>query len=481
MFADASSPGFWNPDKHNFEPRAGFAYSVNGSTVVRGGFGVYAVPFIIDALNQTGFSQSTSLVPTLDNGLTFVANLTNPFPAGEQSPTGSSLGLGTYLGRSLTGGSSVISVDRKQARSARWSVGVQRQLPGAWLLEATYLGSHGYNLTTGLDINAVPARFLSTSPVRDTATINLLEGTVPNPFAGLIPGTSLNGTVTRAQLLKPFPQFTGLTSQAYDGTSQYHSAQFRVERRFNAGYTLLANYAWSRATERVSKLNPTDTQYENRISDNDVPHRLSLSGIWELPFGRGHAHGGGSAWSNALVGGWSLQALGQMQSGRPLCQTSSLPAGQVALYGTNPCVIGNLYFNGDPGQLSANISSATIDNAFDTSGFYFHDPAVQTNGVDNPALQRNDNRIKLLDNLRTLPTRLDNLRGQALALRDISVIKRFAITERVRMQLDFQMLNAFNRPQFATPGLDPTSSDFGKVTSQSNLPRNIQLAAKLLF
>ena len=86
-----------------------------------------------------------------------------------------------------------------------------------------------------------------------------------------------------------------------------------------------------------------------------------------------------------------------------------------------------------------------------------------------------------MDNIRTLPTRLDDFRGQALVLWDISAIKRFEITQRVRAQLEFQMLNAFNRPQFATPGLDPRSSDFGKVTSQSNLPRNIQLAAKLLF
>jgi hypothetical protein len=479
-FASSSNPAFWRPSKTNFEPRAGFAYSLNSATVIRGGFGVYAVPFIIDALNQTGFSQSTSLVPTLDNGLTFAANLTNPFPSGEQSPTGASLGLGTFLGRSLTGGNSVISLDRQQARSARWSVGVQRQLPGSWVVEAAYIGSHGYDLTTGIDLNPVPARFLSTSPVRDTATINLLEGTVPNPFAGLVPGTSLNGTVTRAQLLKPFPQFTGLTSQAYDGTSQFNSAQFRIERRFTGGYTLLTSYTWSRFTERVSKLNPTDPAYENRISDNDVPHRLSLSGIWELPFGKGHAHGS-SSWANALAGGWSLQALGQLQSGRPLCQTGSLPAGQIALFGSNPCVIGNLYYSGDPNQLRANLSEATLDNAFDTSGFYFHDPAVQTNGVDDPAKQRNDTRIRLADYIRTLPTRLDNLRGQPLALWDISVIKRFSITERVRMQLDFQMLNAFNRTQFNTPGLDPTSSDFGRVTSQSNLPRNIQLAAKLLF
>ena len=481
-FADASNPGFWTPDKNNFEPRAGFAYSLNTSTVLRGGFGVYAVPFIIDAVNQTGFSQSTPLVSSPDNGLTFIANLTNPFPSGKQLPTGSSLGLGTFLGRTLSGANSVIPVDRPQARAARWSVGVQRELPGAWLAEVAYIGNHGYNLTTGIDINPIPAQFLSTSPTRDPATIAMLENPAPsNPFAGLIPGTTLNTTVTPGQLLKPFPQFTGLASQAYDGSNQYNAAQFRIERRFNRGYSLQVNYTWSHFTERVSKLNPTDTQYVKRISENDVPHRLTMSGIWELPFGRGHALGGGSAWGNALAGGWSIQALGQAQSGRPICQTGTLPAGQVALYGSNPCVLLNSYYNGDPTQLRANIASSTVDSAFDPTGFYFHDAAVRTNGTDDPAKQRNDPRINLMDNIRTLPTRLDDFRGQALVLWDISAIKRFEITQRVRAQLEFQMLNAFNRPQFATPGLDPRSSDFGKVTSQSNLPRNIQLAAKLLF
>src|SRR5262249_37815429 len=234
-FADASNPAFWNPDMHNFEPRAGFAYSVNDSTVLRGGFGIYAVPFIIDAVNQTGFSQSTTLVPSLDTGLTFVANLTNPFPNGKQAPTDAALGLGTNLGRNLIGVNAVIPVDRPQARSARWSIGVQRQLPRAWLVEAAYIGSHGYKLTAVIAIKPIPAQCLSTSQTRDAAPIAVLDGTVPSPFAGLplVANTTLNGNVMRSQLLKPFPQFTGLTSQAYDGSNQYHAAQFRIDRRFN--------------------------------------------------------------------------------------------------------------------------------------------------------------------------------------------------------------------------------------------------------
>src|SRR5207237_3034857 len=142
--------------------------------------------------------------PTLDNGLTFAASLTNPFPSGALNPTGSSLGLATFLGKNVT----TVPIDRKQARSARWSIGIERQLPGSWIVEAAYIGSHGYDLTTYIDVNPVPAQFLSTAASRDTTTINLLEGTVTNPFAGLVPGTNLNGgVVARGQLLRPYPQF----------------------------------------------------------------------------------------------------------------------------------------------------------------------------------------------------------------------------------------------------------------------------------
>ncbi len=457
-FADSSHPGFWDPDTGNIEPRAGFAYAVNDRTVVRGGFGIYAVPFVIDAVNQTGYSQSTSIVPSLDTGLTFRATLDNPFPDGVLDPPGSSLGLGTNMGRNIT----VVPVNRRQPRSARWTIAVQRELPGEWMVEAAYVGNRGYHLTATTDLNPIPSQYLSTSASRDEANVARLEGNVTNPFKNLLPGTSMNGSsVKRQQLLRPFPQFTQIDSQGYDGTNRYQAAQFRVERRFHSGYTVLASYTWSQLHERVSRLNGSDTAYEDRISQNDMTHRVTLSGVWELPFGRGRRFAT-SGWASALAGGWSVQAIFQGQSGRPLS-------------------IGNVYYNGDPDALRATITKSTIDNTFDTSGFYFHDSAVQTNGADDSAKQRADSRIKLLHNLRTLPSRLSSFRGQGLALWDISIVRRVPVTDRVRMQFNLELLNAFNRVQFDNPNLDPTSSSFGKVTSQANLPRNIQLAAKVIF
>jgi hypothetical protein len=461
LFTDSDNRGFWEPDKNNIEPRLGFAYRLDDETVVRGGWAIYTIPFIIDGVAQYGFSQSATLVPTLDNGLTFRANLFDPFPEGLPAAPGASQGLATFIGRDIE----FVPVKRRNGQSERWQLSMEREIPGQWLFEIAYIGNYGYNLTTDTDaLNALPQKFLSTTPARDQATIDFLTANVPNPFQGLAPGTILDGaTIQRQQLLRPFPQFGNIRTRRDDGTSIYHAGQLRVEKRFTHGYTLLASYTWSKLLERVSFLNPTDAKYEKRVSANDVPHRIVVSGIWELPFGRKRRWGASwSGFADTLLGGWQLQGIWQAQSGRPF-------------------ELGNLYFGGDPRTLKTRINGETVDAAFDTSGFYFTDAAVRTNGVVDPAKQRNDPRIRLAFNLRAFPSHLSAMRTQPLNLWDISLIKNFPFSETMRLQLRGEFLNAFNHPQFNNPVLDPTSSTFGRITSQANLPRNIQLGIKLIF
>lgn len=460
LFADDDNRSFWDADKNNIQPRIGVAYQVTDKLVLRGGWAVYTIPFIIDGVNQPGFSQATNVVPTLDAGLTFRADLTNPFPDGVANPPGASDGLRTFIGRGIN----FVPRNRKNGQSQRWEFGLQYELPGQWLVEAAYVGNRGYDLTFNVNINAVPNEYLSRSPVRDTATINFLTANVTNPFRGLAPGTGLDGTtVQRQQLLRPFPHFGDITSRRDDGKSIYHSGQLRLEKRFVKGYTLLASYTWSKFIEEVSQLNAADVELERRIQDTDIPHRLVVSGIWELPFGRGRTWG--TDWGGpveAILGGWQIQGIYQIQSGRPL-------------------TLGNVYFNGDPSKLRTEINGKTVDRTFDTSGFYFHDAAVQTNGVDDPVKQRNDARINLASNLRTFPSRLPGFRGQGLDLLDLSVIKNFSFTETVKLQLRGEFINAFNHPQFNNPNLNPRDTNFGRITSQANLARDIQIGLKILF
>jgi hypothetical protein len=208
QFASDDHPGFWDADTNNLQPRVGFAFKLNDATVVRGGVGVYAVPFIIAGNFQPGFSQTTTIVPSNDLGLTFNATLANPFPSGVIPPAAASRGADTFLGQDLNNasGTRFVPIDFKNAENTRYMISVQRELPNQWLLEGGYTGSRGWNLTTGgggqageIEMNATPQQYLSSSRVRDQATIDFLAALVPNPFRGLLPGTAFNAaTVARA-------------------------------------------------------------------------------------------------------------------------------------------------------------------------------------------------------------------------------------------------------------------------------------------
>ncbi len=347
-FASDSTPGFWNADTNNWQPRLGFAYQLNSLTVLRGGWAIYTVPTLFDyAIFQPGYSQNTPVVATNDNGLTYQANLTTPWPNGATQPAGNSQGVNTFVGQNLN--RFTTDVDLANPQAMRWAVSVQRELPGQWVVEAGYTGNKGYDMTVETDINGVPQQFLSTSNVRDTAVIANLSQPVTNPFAGLVPGTNLNtATIQRQQLLRPYPQFTQVQSRNFDGSSSFQSGQFRLEKRFTSGYSFLTTYTISRFEEQNFALNAVDGPagiYEKRRSDVDVPHRIVVNGIWELPFGRGRKWG--SNWNKALdliAGGWNISAIYQWQTGRPL-------------------TIGNVYYNGDINALTTSYSTDDVGPA----------------------------------------------------------------------------------------------------------------------
>lgn len=477
VFPDEDNRSAFNADWNNFQPRVGAAYALNSRTVIRGGWGMFMVPFVLDGRNQSGFSTNTPLIASPDLGLTFAASLANPFPRGYIAPA--SLGADSLMGQNL---GTIIPGDRKNGMLQRWEVSVQRELPSRWLIEAAYIGNYGDDLVTAVDANPILRQYQSTSPVRDQARINFLDTPVTNPFRGIpqFEGTNLfsASVISRSQLLRPYPQYGNFSVERYDGTSTYNAAQLRVEKRFSRGYTFMATYALSRYLEQVTLLNATDTQYEKRLSSADVPHRLALSGIWELPFGRGRAWG--SNWTGLreiLLGGFQIQGIYQFQSGLPL-------------------TLGNVYFEGNVSSLSLTTKGSTIgalgtsnvdDNVFRTdlrnTGFYPTDDAVRTNGQLDYNKQRNDPRINLSNNIRTLPSRASNFRGQPTALLDVSLIKNFEVSDRVRLQFRAEAINALNATLFMGPVLNPRDVNFGRVTSTSTnaLPREFQLGLRLVF
>ncbi|HEV8130752.1 MAG TPA: TonB-dependent receptor [Acidobacteriota bacterium] len=442
------SRGLWNPDKNNFAPRIGLAYLLTSQTVIRAGYGVFYDVIGIDQqdVNQGGFNQPTSIIPTLDNGLTFRATLSNPFPDGLQLPAGAGGGLGTFLGRAVT----FFYEKPLNPYMQRWSLSLQRELPWRVVVDVSYVGNRGTKLGVSREFNPVPPRYLSTSPVRDQATIDFLSAQVPNPFFAIpeFAGTTLAGQrIGRSQLLRPFPQFTNITANLPIGYSYYHSLQVAAEKRFGKGISFQCAWTWSKFMEATSFLNDTDPLPEKVISSQDYPHRFVLSGIYELPLGQGRAlfnKVGGLA--NLLIGGWQLQGWFEGQSGDALG-------------------FGNAIFTGNLHEIPLPVGQRTAERWFNTEAGF-----------------ERDSRKQLANNIRTLPSRFNDVRADGINNVDLSLFKNFKISERFTGQFRMESFNTLNHVQFDAPSTTPTSSAFGTITAEKGHgQRQLTFALKLIF
>jgi hypothetical protein len=434
--------GLWDMNKKDFMPRFGLAYQINAKTAIRAGYGIYFDMLGTNRrlVNQTGFNLNTPLVASADNGLTYLASLNNPFPAGFSAGAGAGLGLATYVGHSISFSNRNIETPYTQ----RWQLSVQRELMHNTVVEAAYVGSRGVGLIDTRQWDAIPRQYLSTLPVRDQPTINLLTSQVRSPFYPLLPNTSLaSATVALSQLLLPYPEFTGITSEENRGYNWYHSLQTRFERQLTSGFTLAFNWTWSKNMEAMAYLNATDAALERVISALDRTHRVVASGLWELPFGRGRRWLT-SGLLNKIAGGWQSETLFVRQVGAPMG-------------------FGDAIFNGNLHDIELPSDQRTIYQWFNTSGF-----------------NRNSAQ-QLANNIITMPLRFSCIRDGGLNEWDTSLIKITPLRERVSLELRAELLNAFNHPTFAAPNTTPSSTAFGAVTALNQGARIPQFAVKLRF
>jgi hypothetical protein len=441
---NGNSRGLWQTDTNNFAPRLGLAYQLGSKTVIRGGYGMFydQLGVVRRNVNQPGYSSTTSVVISEDNGQHFITNLTNPFPSGIVWPSGAKGGLMTYTGQSI----SFFNTKLTTPYMHRWQVGIQQQLPDQMIVEVAYVGNLGRDLRASRQLDPIPRQYLSTSPVRDNATINLLTSQVPNPFYGLLPKTSLAGsTVSLSQLLRPYPQFTGISWETNEGYSWYQSLQTRFEKRMSQGVTIGASWTWSKFMEATGFLNETDASPERVISDQDRRHRLVITGLWELPVGPGKKWGSSlHGVPGKLIGGWQAGYVFQIQGGAPLGFGNAL-------------LIGDLH---------------AIPLPADQRSLY---------GWFNKNVFNRDSKQQLAYNIRTLSTRFSGIRGPGTNNWDISGVKNTSFSERVRLQIRAEFINALNHPQFKDPNTSPTSGSFGYISGTSQWPRTIQFGAKVTF
>jgi hypothetical protein len=207
---------------------------------------------------------------------------------------------------------------------------------------------------------------------------------------------------------------------------------------------MLANFTYSKLISEDNFRNSTDSLLEKRVAGDDRPLRFVLSGSYEFPLGKGKKVDFHSGVLNRMVGGWVLNAIYTNQTGAPLG------------FGSNLIYLGGpLHNNPHPGNLDAPM--------FDVTQF-------NTNSAQ-----------QLGSNISTFGTRYGSLRQDGADNVDLSMIKNTAITEKVKLQFRFEAFNALNRPEFDVPNLSATSSGFGKITNQPNLPRGIQMALRLAF
>ena len=279
--------------------------------------------------------------------------------------------------------------------------------------------------------------------MRDQSTINALTANVPNPFAGLLPGTTLNGsTVPASQLLVAYPQFTTVTLQNENmGSSYFQMFQTRLRKRFSGGMQVLVNYQYSKLIERTARLNGGDATLVKDISPDDRPQRFVASGSWDLPFGNGkHFWGSSGTVINGLISGWSVNGIFTLQQGAALNW-------------------GNVLYLGGP----LNNQPRNVGGVFDVTRF------------------ERDSTKQLVNNLRTFADRFSSLRQDGVNNLDFSAIKRFLLGEQARLEYRVEFFNLLNHPLFNAPNLTPTSSSFGLLTSQANLPRRTQMALRFVW
>lgn len=445
-----------NPEWNNFAPRLGLAYQALSGTVVRIGYGMFfaMAPWGANYYPTSPYATTTPWLASLD-GVTPHNKLADPIPDGVILPPGSSGGLTS--GNGLNGNGPVPSIMRTPYNQ-QWNFTIAQQFGPQAALELAYAGNKGTHIPFrhGWQMDQLHPSHISP----ESGILDLVD----NPLHGLIPaGVMSRPRVQRGQLLTPYPQFPGVVHSAPGwGNTIYHSFQAKFTKRFEGGGNAVVAYTFSKLISDGSDNAWTSATWRNyycrdcdkSISPYHQPQRLIVSYTYELPFGQGKRFGSG--WSgplNAILGQWQVNGIGTLNSGLPL---------RMGVPGNTSHSFGGRQFpdtTGVDGRIEHSDFDPTEQTWFDTDQFSIPQPfTFGTVGRVHPSIRT--------DFIETL---------------DFSIFKSFKIGERVTTQFRAEWFNATNHPIFNAPGAVVGRGGFGRVSSQANLPRQTQLALKVIF
>ncbi|MBZ2177591.1 MAG: carboxypeptidase regulatory-like domain-containing protein [Acidobacteriota bacterium] len=270
------------PDRNDFGPRFGFAWSVPQirDLVLRGGYGIYYTPEI------TNSWTTLTLNPPIVQTFSFTGNAANPIPVATVFEAQGTSRVGLF-------GSGALDPNLRTSYTQQWNLTLQKRLPGSVYFDLGYVGSKGTNLTVGFDGNR---------------PINVVDPTVVTTSVGA---------------RRPFPGFDRISVVKSIGNSTYHGLQIKAERRVSRGFSLLGAYTWSHSLSNgdISSVgggaflgaiqNYFDLRAERSDSVFDIRHRLSTAAIYDVPLFRDAP----SRWTRSLLGGWQLGTIITAQTG----------------------------------------------------------------------------------------------------------------------------------------------------------------------
>ena len=479
----------WAQDYSKWQPRLGFAWQPLIGTVIRGGAG----RIVMSPANNpqaAGFTNNPAYSSSPDGGRTYYPdNLGNPFPNGVPPIPGASLGLATYLGKSVT----FANPHYKLPSVINGSIGIEQVMPYDGKFDISYVMSQGYGMNvnyTGVDAN-LPL-YGSCNATLGTPSNPYPQGQCQNltnnPFYGVAGVAGSLGTNTQTsfyQLARPYPQFTGITESLNNwGRSWYNSLQTTYQQRL--GWEQLnATWTWSKTMQGGGYRDDVYLIPVRTIAGTDRQNRITVTSVMNVPIGRGLKYFSNmNRGVDTLVGGWELAANGFWETGQPVQIDSNnqtynvvgnirahVPKHSTAYVidaGVNPCTqIWHSATPSKPGYYSLSEYGQDVSSCSSGSS-----PVWQQVAPYAP---------------KTSQEWTDQVRGPGASQIDVNLSKNFKFTERISMQLRMEEFNVLNHPNwYSQVDMNPTDTNFGTINKpltggQTNNPRFGQLGVKVLW